>query len=38
VFAPFDLLYELRSKLEAVLGSGCCEVLSLRTQGFCRVI
>ena len=38
VFAPLDLLDKLRLELEAVLGSGCCEVVSLRAQGFCRVI
>ena len=32
-FVPFDLLDSFKSQMEAMLGAGCCHVLSIRPEG-----
>jgi len=36
-FVPMDLLEQFRSGMEEVFGSGCCHVLSIRSEGGIRI-
>ncbi len=36
-FVPYDMLYEFKTRIEAVLGEGMCHVLTIRPVGGCEI-